>query len=122
MRNGKQAGKWGSSPQATIAAPSAPSMRAESPPNGNGKTPSYQARWISKAQINAIRKSGSSQRGVLIDYRTGFVIVEPVGSNLGDGEVLPRDLADYELREVWCPTSRSKLIEARRLLGLDAKP
>jgi hypothetical protein len=91
-------------------------------PEATGHRGRYQARWISKAQISNLRRTGGLSRAVLVDYRTGFVIVEPVGSNLGDGEVLPLDLADYELHEVWCPTPRAKLVQARKLLGLDGTP
>ena len=91
-------------------------------PEGNGHQGRYQARWISKAQINNVRKAGGLGRAVLVDYRTGFVIVEPVGSDLGDGEILSPELADYELREVWCPTTKSNLVKARKLLGLDGAP
>jgi hypothetical protein len=91
-------------------------------PETNGHRARYQARWISKAQINNLRRAGGLGRAVLVDYRTGFVIVEPVGSNLGDGDVLSPELADYELREVWCPTPRAKLVQARKLLGLDGAP
>ena len=57
---------------------------------------------------------------MLVNYRMGFVIVEPVGSNLGDGEVF--ELANYKLCEAWCPTPKSKLLGARKLLGLDGSP
>jgi hypothetical protein len=55
---------------------------------------------------------------MLLDSYNGFLIVEPAGSNLGDGEVLAPEAANYELSAAWCPGSRVRLTEARRLLGL----
>jgi hypothetical protein len=79
----------------------------------------YHARWISKARRNALLKSGDVLKCVLLDSFNGFIIVEPVGSDLGDGEVLSTDDADYELRDAWCQESRAKLTQARKLLQLD---
>jgi hypothetical protein len=81
----------------------------------------YQARWISKRRLDAVRKSGAITRGVVLDSFNGFLIVEPVGGELGDGPVLTREEADYELRPVWCAGSKAKLKEARRRLGLTAE-
>jgi hypothetical protein len=113
--------RWeGDGPSKTEIATS-PADRLDSP-RDSGNAAQYQARWISKEKINHLRRSGGFGRAVLVDYRTGFVIVEPVGSNLGDGEVLTPELANYELREAWCPTPKSKLVEARKLLGLNGSP
>jgi len=79
----------------------------------------YQARRISKQRAGAVRKSGQIQRGILIDSFSGFVIVEPPGSHLGDGDVLDPVDADYELHAAWCLTPLTKLNEARRRLGLE---
>lgn len=78
----------------------------------------YQARWISKERRNTIRKSGAVGQSILVDSLNGFLIVEPLGSERGDGDVLTPDEADYELRDVWCLDSRAKLGEARRRLHL----
>jgi hypothetical protein len=78
----------------------------------------YQARWISKQRADAMRRSGALRQGVLLDSFNGFIVVEPPGRDLGDGAVLSRQTADYELRTVWCLEPRTKLAEARRLLGL----
>ncbi len=79
----------------------------------------YQARWISKGRLAAIRKDGRVTRGVVLESFNGFLIVEPVGSDLGDGKPLSREEADYELQPVWCPGPKVKLTEARKLLGLE---
>jgi hypothetical protein len=81
----------------------------------------HQARWVSKKRLSELRKSGELSRGLLLDSINGWIIVEPVGSNLGDGDVMAPDTADYELSPVWCPGSKAKLKEARRLLGLSAE-
>jgi hypothetical protein len=68
----------------------------------------HQARWISKERLAALRKSGRISQG----------IVEPVGSNLGDGEVLEHNEADYEVSPAWCLNPLTRLNEARKRLGL----
>src|SRR5262249_54475316 len=85
-------------------------------------TDHYQARRISKSRIDLLRKSGKINQGILIDSFTGFLIVEPTGSHLGDGETLARDAADFELRPVWCLVPQTKLEQARHLLGLNGEP
>jgi hypothetical protein len=78
---------------------------------------SYQARWATKERAGDLRKSG---RGVLLDTLNGFLVIEPAGADLGDGEVLTREEADFELQPVWFLGPRAKLLHARRLLGLGA--
>lgn len=80
----------------------------------------YQARWISRPRIDTLRRTGRLSKGALVDYYNGYLIVEPVGSDLGDGAVLSLEDADYELRPVWCLASKVKIAEARKLLGLDS--
>jgi hypothetical protein len=82
--------------------------------------PTFQARWISKRRLDEIRKSGKASRTTVLDSMKGFLIVEPEGSNLGDGDILPPEAADYEVRPEWCLNPRGKIAEARRLLGLPA--
>ena len=79
----------------------------------------YHARWVSKRRLEHIRRTKDPTRVVVLDSFNGFLIVEPMGSNLGDGPVLSRVEADYELRPVWCGEAKAKLREARELLGLD---
>lgn len=81
---------------------------------------SYQARWISKARRGHLRKTGALRDAIVLDSLNGFLVVERVGSELGDGPILNIRDADYELRDVWCTESRKKLEDARRLLGLDS--
>ncbi len=80
----------------------------------------YQARWISKRRIDSLKKSGSLRRGMLMDSFKGFIVIEPAGCNLGDGELLAADDVDYELDPAWCLDSRQRISAARKLLGLEA--
>jgi hypothetical protein len=80
----------------------------------------YQAQWISKNRIQSLRKAGGWRNAILLDSFKGFIIIQPSGQTYGDGEVLSDDAADYELRPEWCTGSKQQLIEARRLLRLDA--
>jgi len=79
----------------------------------------YQARRISKQRVESVRKSGRMKDAIILDSFSGFLIVEPVGSNLGDGDVLDITAADFELNTAWCLTTKSRLNEARKRLGLD---
>ena len=81
----------------------------------------YQARWLSKQRRDALRKSGVSTRGMLLDSLKGFLVIEPVGSNLGDEEILTREEAYFELSDAWCAESPRKLREARKLLGFQTE-
>jgi hypothetical protein len=82
---------------------------------------SYQARRISKARADQVKRSGSViGRAVLLDTFNGFIIVEPVGSVLGDGAPLSLEEADYELQPVWHLGPKATLREARQRLGLEA--
>ena len=79
----------------------------------------FQARRISKQRIQFLRKSGRMKDAIVLDSFSGFLIVEPVGSDLGDGDVLDATEADFELNTAWCLTTRSRLNEARKRLGLE---
>lgn len=78
----------------------------------------YQVRWLSKERLASLRKSGQIGQAVTLDCLRGFLIVEPIGSNLGDGTVLNRTEADYELNPAWCLNPLTRLNEARKRLGL----
>jgi hypothetical protein len=80
----------------------------------------YEARWVSRGRAQALRRSGGVRQGVLLDSFNGFILVGPAGTGLADGPALSASEADYELNPAWCPGPRAKLVEARRLLGLDA--
>jgi hypothetical protein len=80
----------------------------------------FQARRISKERALWLKKSGESQKGVLLDSFNGHILVEPRGSNLGDGDVIPAEIASYELAPAWCLENK-KVQEARHLLGFDEK-
>jgi len=81
-------------------------------------TQEYQVRWISKQQLDTLRKSRAVTQGIVLDSFNGFLIVEPLGSNLGDGNILSHEEAEYELTPVWCTGPKTKLFQARKLLGL----
>jgi len=79
----------------------------------------YEARWISKTRADAVRKDLRAKGSVLLSAFNGMIIVEPRGTNFGDGEILSPPEADYELQPVWCIEPKSKLEGARKLLGLE---
>jgi hypothetical protein len=82
---------------------------------------SYQARRISKRRADELKRSGDIlSRALVLDTFNGFLIIEPTGANLGDGDPLSPEEADYELQPVWHLGPQSKLREARRRLELDA--
>ena len=81
----------------------------------------FQARRISKQRIDFLRKSGRMKDAIVLDSFSGFLIVEPVGSDLGDGDVLDAAEADFELNTAWCLTTKSRLNEARKRLGLGSE-
>jgi hypothetical protein len=80
--------------------------------------PEYQIRWISKQRAEVVKKAGLG-RALLLDNINGFLILEAVGSGLGDGPILSQREADYELQPVWCTGPKAQLREARRRLGLE---
>lgn len=80
----------------------------------------YQAQWVSKDRVSSLRKTGALKNSILLDSFKGFILVQPSGQEVGDGEMLSPDAADYELRPEWCTGSKPKLREARKLLQLDS--
>ncbi|MGH7173149.1 MAG: hypothetical protein ACRELG_22940 [Gemmataceae bacterium] len=81
----------------------------------------FQARWISKRRADEVKRSGVPRRTMLLDTFNGFILIEPGDSNLGDGEVLSVEEADYELQPVWHLGPLATLREARKRLGLAAE-
>ena len=81
----------------------------------------YEARWISKTRADAIRKSAIATGAMLLAAFKGMIVVAPAGARLGDGDPLSRQEADYELQAAWCTESKTKLENARKLLGLDLR-
>ena len=79
----------------------------------------YQARWISREKFDALRKSAPTSQVIVLDTLNGFILVEPVGSNLDDGRILSAQEAGYELQPVWYLGPKSRLREARKRLGLE---
>jgi len=78
----------------------------------------YQARWVSKPRVLALRKTGALNGSIVVNSFRGFILVEPQGQHRGDGNVLPADVARFELDPAWCSEPAKKLAKARELLGL----
>jgi hypothetical protein len=83
--------------------------------------PPYKAQWISKSGCDALRRSRRSKDIVLLDTFKGFIVVEPTGKTLGDGDVLSAAECDYELRPAWYSGPLTRLAEARQRLGLASR-
>jgi hypothetical protein len=81
----------------------------------------YQARRISKRRADQIKKNPAIRNAILLDTFNGIIILEPADSPLGDGAILSREEADYELQPVWHLGPKALLREARRRLGLEAE-
>lgn len=81
----------------------------------------FQARRISKRRADELKKAGLPRRAMLLDTFNGIILIEPLDSNLGEGEALAMEEADYELQPVWHLGPRTALREARKRLGLDAE-
>jgi hypothetical protein len=79
----------------------------------------FQARWISKARSQLVRKKGALGDGLILNSCKGFIVLEPRSNPIGDGEVLSTEAARFELDPVWCLDSPAKVGRARRLLGLE---
>lgn len=80
----------------------------------------YQARRLSKPRADQVKKSPAVTGALLINTFNGFIIIEPMGANLGDGSILSPEEADYELQPVWHLGPKAQLREARKRLGLEA--
>lgn len=80
----------------------------------------YKAQRISKKCCETLRRRGPGQDLLILDMSDGFIVVEPAGKNLGDGPVLDPGECDYELSPAWYYGQKSRLVEARRRLGLGA--
>ncbi|MHB1425461.1 MAG: hypothetical protein ACYC3I_20015 [Gemmataceae bacterium] len=81
----------------------------------------YQARRITKRRADEVKRTGVLGRSLLLDTFNGIIVVEPLESNLGDGEILSQQEADYEMQPVWHLGPKAILREARKRLGLEAE-
>jgi hypothetical protein len=81
----------------------------------------YQIRRVSKRRADELKRTGSLGRSLLLGTFNGFLVIEPPDSNLGDGDILSLEEADYELQPAWHLGPMSVLREARRRLGLEAE-
>jgi hypothetical protein len=79
----------------------------------------YKARWISRARVQEVKRVGHLGKSLLFAHCNGFLIVEPLNSNLGDGPTLSQEDAEYELQDAWVQESIATLRRARTLLGLE---
>jgi hypothetical protein len=84
-------------------------------------TPDYEARWVSKALADRLKRNESHGEAVLLDMLRGSILVGPAGSDLADGAILTAMEAEAELQDPWHLGPRTKLWKARRLLGLEAR-
>ncbi len=80
----------------------------------------FEARWVSKERAKAIRKRSVPSDVLLLDMFTGFILVQPKGSDLGDGPVLNPTEMDAELQLVWFLGPWRVLRQARERLGLES--
>ena len=78
----------------------------------------YQARWMSKPKMQALRRTGALSNSIVVNSFKGFILVEPRTNHRGDGKVLPANVARFELDPAWCTEPLQKLAKARELLGL----
>lgn len=78
----------------------------------------YKARWMSKKQIESLRRNGALRESIVVNSFKGFILVEPADTNLGVGKLLPRDVAKFELDPTWCSDPPTTIKKARALLGL----
>lgn len=81
----------------------------------------FRASRISKRRADEVKKSGVLGRAMLLDTFNGIILIEPVDSNLAEGEVMSLEEADYELQPVWHLGPHTALREARKRLGLEAE-
>jgi hypothetical protein len=81
----------------------------------------YQARWISRRRVNELIKTKKLGKTMHLDHLNGILVIEPVGSDWGDGRVLPPQEADYELQPAWILEPQTRLRQARELLGLETE-
>lgn len=81
----------------------------------------FQIRRLSKRRADELKKSGALGGCLLLDTFNGILIIEPVEHNLGDGDILSLEEADYELQPVWHLGPKTLLRKARQRLGLDAE-
>lgn len=78
----------------------------------------YEARWVSKPRAQILKRR-LPPNAILLDVFNGFIVVQPVGSDLGDGPVLSRQEAAFELQPAWFLGHKPVLLQARRKLGLE---
>src|SRR5260370_37604174 len=82
----------------------------------------YQAQWASRRRVDELSRAGKLGQAMVLEHFNGVIMVEPVGSDLGDGPVLSPQEADYELQPAWHLGTNATLRQARGLLGLEWKP
>ena len=77
----------------------------------------YEAHWVSKPRAQILKRRLPPD-AILLDVFSGFIVVQPVGSDLGDGPVLSQQEAEFELQPAWFLGHKPVLLQARRKLGL----
>jgi len=84
-------------------------------------TPEFHARWMSRERAEWSKRKGLLGSAILLETFNGYIIVEPANGELGDGPILSREEAEYELTPVWYTGPKARLREARQRLGLDVE-
>lgn len=79
----------------------------------------FHARWISRERAEHTKRKGLLGRAILLETFNGYIVVEPTDGQLGDGAILSREEAEYELTPVWFTGPKTKLRDARSRLGLE---
>lgn len=78
----------------------------------------YKAWWMSKKQIDAMRKTGALTKSIVVNSLKGYILVEPESAHKSGGDLLPPDVAKFELDPAWCIDPPRTIRKARELLGL----
>jgi len=79
----------------------------------------YEARWVSKQRAQVLKRR-LPPTAILLDVFSGFIVVQPAGSDFGDGPVLSPQEAEFELQPAWFLGHKPVLLQARRKLGLES--
>lgn len=80
--------------------------------------PRYKAWWMSKNQIDTMRKTGQLTKSIVCNSLKGFILVEPESAHKSGGDVIDPDVAKFELDPAWCSDPPKTIKKARELLGL----
>jgi hypothetical protein len=80
------------------------------------------ARWISRDRARVLAREELYGALRVESVADRWVLIEPAGFCIADGQVLSPDEADLELQPTWCNSPTEVVWGARRLLGLANPP